>query len=387
MAITVPHGALASPVSKTVKASGLAVILDGDVASAFEEAKRAALREAVEEAVGVLVSSTTRVRNFQLIEDRVLAETSGYVRAFSVLERHAVDEDTYEVIIEAEVDLGSLTEGLSALDLLMEQAGRPRIWYRGQEYLVDDQGQRTALDWRVAEAEVVRAMSLLQGDLFSLVPAGENGLPAGEDGVPPRMQGQASGGGVGGPADLSASADIAVIAEVEVRSGSDASIPMSSKTLAQIGLTTAIASVELRAFWTDTGASISTLAGETRAAASGFTQAGRKAVRCGVGELADKLAVDVVSDLRSKVYSRRSIQLFVRAEAPQLRRFEESFPAHIGAVELLPRSYHSGLATYDMRTSRAAFQVARQLSLGGLEELEIEIVQVSANSLKIQLAD
>ena len=48
-------------VTQTVMATGAGVIVGEDLASAFEQAKKAALREAVEAAAGTLVTSSTQV--------------------------------------------------------------------------------------------------------------------------------------------------------------------------------------------------------------------------------------------------------------------------------------------------------------------------------------
>ena len=385
------RGVAAAAVTKSVRATGMAAVVEGNLASAFERAKSAALREAVQEAVGVLVSSSTRVRNFEVIADEVLAKSSGYVSRFSVVERKAVGEDTYEVTIDAVVDLGNLAEDLAGLELLMEETGRPRIWCGGREHLLSENGDRTPLNWRLAESELVRAMASLQGDLFTLVPAGGSDIHVAtylEGGAANIGGSEAEGADRAQPGDAAPVADIVVTAEVTVRTGPDVKIPFSGESLGQIGLVTAAADVQVRALWTDTGEIINTVSREGRGADADFIKAGRKVARQLLADLAESIAADVVSDLREKAYSGRIIQLLVRADSQQLRRFEENLPLRISGIEkLYPRSYESGLATYDVRAFGAAFDVARQLSARGLENLGVEILQVSANSLRLKLSN
>ena len=79
-------------VIKTVRARGFGFILEGDKAAAFQQAKKAALREAVEEAVGTLISSTTQVQNFAVIEDNIYSHTEGYISKFNIVEQKVLDE-------------------------------------------------------------------------------------------------------------------------------------------------------------------------------------------------------------------------------------------------------------------------------------------------------
>ena len=380
----------AAEVTKSVRATGMAAIVEGDISAAFERAKDAALKEAVEEAFGVLVSSSTRGRNFEIIEDHVLTKTSGYVSRFSVVDRRVVGDDTYEVTIDAVVDLGNLEKDLAGLELLMEVTGRLRILCGGQEYLLSENGDRTPLNWRLAEVELVHAMTSLQGDLFTLLPAGGAAATAYLGGGAANTEGShAATAARAGQDDATASvADIAVIAEVTVRPGPDVKIPFSRDSLRQIGLVTAAADVQVRAWWTDTGEIINTVSGEGRGAGADLITAGRKVAGQLLADLAQSLAADIVADLREKAYSGRIIQLQVHADTRQLRRFEERLPLRISGIEkLYPRSYESGFATFDARAVGAAFDVARQLSARRLGDLGVEILQVSANSLKLKLSN
>jgi len=68
---------VAASVTRTVVTVGEAATEGVGAAAAFENAKRVALREAVEQGVGVLVSSSTRVHNFEVVADEILAESVG----------------------------------------------------------------------------------------------------------------------------------------------------------------------------------------------------------------------------------------------------------------------------------------------------------------------
>ena len=112
---------------KRVESTGFGAIVGGDRAAAFEEAKKNALRQAVEEAVGVLLSSHSRVENFALIEDNIYTRTEGYVRVYEVLEEYLLDESTLAVTLESTVELGVIQDRIDGLEVLIESAGNPYI--------------------------------------------------------------------------------------------------------------------------------------------------------------------------------------------------------------------------------------------------------------------
>jgi uncharacterized protein len=64
---------------KTVTVEGEAAIVEGDPAATEKNAKREARRKAIEQGAGVLVSSNTIVRNFQLVADEIATTAKGVI--------------------------------------------------------------------------------------------------------------------------------------------------------------------------------------------------------------------------------------------------------------------------------------------------------------------
>ena len=100
------------------------------------------------------------------------------------------------------------------------------------------------------------------------------------------------------------------------------------------------------------------------------------------GELVEKLA----KDWQEKVYSGRLIRLEIEAQREKLDLFERDFAVQIGGIErVYPRSYGEGRAVYEVQAKNAAYQVARELSAKGLQGVDVEILQVSLNTLKVKI--
>ena len=355
-------------VLRPVRASGLAAVVEGDLATAFTQAKRTALREAVEQALGTLISSHTRVRNFAVIEDDILSRTAGYVREFAIVEQGPVDSTTYQVVVDAKVSLGDLYRDLDAFNLVIEAAGNPRLVCVGRERIVVD-GIPNPSSWKLAAGEIVDVLQRYSDRLDVAVFE----QPGGADLA--QMQEQARRQG-----------DMVIVADIDIEPARGIPIPLAGKSLESAGIRTAIAHLNLHVSWSDSRETVAVLEGVRKAADSSLDTAARKAVRLGLNDLADELVRRIVGDWREKAYSGRLLRLEIEGNPPAVAVFERELPLRIGAIEkLYPRIVESGLARYDAQSKSAGFQVARELSAKGLEGLDLEIVKVSLNAVRLKL--
>jgi hypothetical protein len=108
-----------------ITADGLADLQGQTVSAARDAAIENALRQAVEQACGVHLTSESQVRNFQLVGDAVLARSRGYVKTYQVLsERH--QEGAYHVTIQADVQLASIEDYLNYSTIVADFEGTDR---------------------------------------------------------------------------------------------------------------------------------------------------------------------------------------------------------------------------------------------------------------------
>ncbi|OGP12658.1 MAG: hypothetical protein A2052_07800 [Deltaproteobacteria bacterium GWA2_54_12] len=114
--------------SVTIDSTGTAAIISNNASLARDEAIADALRKAVEQAVGTLVSADTLVENFQIIDDSVYTNSQGYVKNYSIISE-AQSAGTYEVRVRAVVAVGDLSGDLGAMGLLQKKAERPRVLF------------------------------------------------------------------------------------------------------------------------------------------------------------------------------------------------------------------------------------------------------------------
>lgn len=91
-----------------------------------DNAIQSALYRAVEQGVGVFIKADTKVENFQVIEDKVLSRSKGYVSKYEII-KSTKDGDDFTVTIKATVDQGTLKDDLTALGLFKTEMGNPKI--------------------------------------------------------------------------------------------------------------------------------------------------------------------------------------------------------------------------------------------------------------------
>jgi hypothetical protein len=128
--------------TQTVTAEGMAGVKD-DPGIARDAAIQDALRKAVEQAVGTMVSSETLVENFQVVRDNIYNKSAGYVKEYKVV-KESPGKDLHTVTISAVVATSDLKNDLGALNLLHQRVGKPRTLFMIAEQNI---GQEVLLYW------------------------------------------------------------------------------------------------------------------------------------------------------------------------------------------------------------------------------------------------
>ncbi len=123
----------------TREATGEAAIVGGNVDRAAREAKEAALREAVEQVAGVMISAQTLSANSQLISDQVFSHSAGYVRSYQVLSQ-TQDKGVVKVTVRVLVGTKELDRDLQAVQALVHRLAGRRLVILLQEQTIDDKG-------------------------------------------------------------------------------------------------------------------------------------------------------------------------------------------------------------------------------------------------------
>lgn len=110
---------------REITTDGTASVLNSDKAMARDVAIQDALRNAVEQVTGAVVSSSTVVENAMVVEDNIYSKAKGYVKAYSILSEGEADGGlTYNVRVKAQVRAGAIKEDMADI---LRGAGNPRL--------------------------------------------------------------------------------------------------------------------------------------------------------------------------------------------------------------------------------------------------------------------
>lgn len=102
---------------KGIISMGVSALSSEPESTARDNAIEDAIRRAVEQAVGTIVSSQSMVSNYTIFKDLIYSKASDYLKSYKILDEYK-DDGLYFVKIEAQVDLDSISEVLHKIGLL-----------------------------------------------------------------------------------------------------------------------------------------------------------------------------------------------------------------------------------------------------------------------------
>ncbi len=95
-----------------------------DETAAKDEAVRAAMRDAVEQAAGAFINAQSQTENYQLVHDIVVSRSRGFVRKYDLVEAKR-DGGVYKVTIKAEVSTKAVADDWTGMRSMLKQKGMP----------------------------------------------------------------------------------------------------------------------------------------------------------------------------------------------------------------------------------------------------------------------
>ena len=91
-----------------------------------QAALNAAMRDAIEKAVGVYVQSESEVQNWQLKRDQIVTHTEAFITDYEILDKYKTGK-VFTVVIKATVSNKKLLDSLQELQILQKQLDNPKI--------------------------------------------------------------------------------------------------------------------------------------------------------------------------------------------------------------------------------------------------------------------
>lgn len=375
-----PQGAFGQQ-AQTIMAEGVGVVIGGDRAIARDSAINDALRKAVEQAVGTMVSSETMVQNFQTLSDRIYTQTQGYIQNYRVLSE-TPGPNIHTVTIQATVAMGDLQKDLQALGILLGQVGKPRIMVLVAEQSIGR--QHYAYWWGYHRGEQV---DLTVSENTMLDRFREKGF----DMVDPAAQLK----------DIKISPAFRVVdlndqGAITLGKQVDAEVVIVGKALARSAggvagtqMKSAQANISLRAIQVDNARILSS--GTENAAAVHIDEitAGSEALKKASAKIADKMMDDIIRNFQKRVGATTLVTLTVSGLSgpEELRIFKNLIRHQIRGVEgVHERGYSAGTARFDIDIKGNAQSLSEELGRKTFKEFIVKVIATTWNTVEISVS-
>jgi hypothetical protein len=92
-----------------------------------DEARRDAMRKAVEKAAGTYIYSQSQTKDFALVRDTILTRSAGFIQEHKVLSATRMADGTWEVKVTARVSVRGVVDTWGVVKTLLKEMGRPKI--------------------------------------------------------------------------------------------------------------------------------------------------------------------------------------------------------------------------------------------------------------------
>jgi hypothetical protein len=375
---------------QTVEAQGEAAIVNGDRGAAIEQAREAALREAVTQVAGTLVSGTTLTEGNILVSDRILSHTQGYVKHWAYVGEPVVEGGSVTVKVRCEVGTAELDKDLAAVQAILGRKGKPRVvmlvaeqnvgmtepfawWNKGQK---EAKGEMVAVDLGSFENSFIET---LQHNGWVFV---DHGVISGKIST---QHGFTTDLSVGGARELAklGDAEVAIVGRVVAQSPGQSDLAP--------GMFAASANVSLRAINCDNGEiidTISTTVSDITTLDASAQNAGEKALRLAAAQTARRLQQKILERWQGELGGSARVTMKVSGikDYRSLQDFEGMLGSSVRGVRSVEeRSADGSEAQLDLDVTGSSKMLAKQLSGKTVKGQSINVKHVSANEVDISL--
>ncbi len=339
-----------------VDATGVAVISGANSALARDAAIGDALRKAVEQAIGTIVSSETMVANYQVLSDNVYTKTQGYIKSYDVVKEWQVS-GLYQVLVRAVVETGPLKDDLSALGVLQMKAGRPKVLFLIAEKNI---GQKYYHFWWWGKSEYkgetidISAAETAMKEAFVT-----NGFTVVDTGRPEDIS----------VTDAYRVADLSAAEAKEIGKAVNAEVVVYGKAVAKEGpaaggtiVTVYLADVTAQAVRVDDGVVLAVSGGHGVSRNISDISGGTEAITRASQELAGKL-IDQITARWTAGVNLVTITLNGINDYQKLIDFKNALKGRVrGVSAVYQRKYSDGEAVFEVETKASAQDIADDIS-------------------------
>jgi hypothetical protein len=356
---------------KEIMVEGVGVVIQDDQSMARDRAIEDALRKAVEQAVGTLVESETRVRNYQILSDDIYSRSTGYVQSYQIV-NELLSENILKITIKAFVSIGSLSEDLKAVGILLKRLDKPRVMV-----LIEEKNNALDKDTPLHQTEDT-LIQMLSEKSFSFV----------DRQIVRQMSDEKK-------AKLAQSENIKAATSFGIQQGAElliigkAVVEKTKKSLSKMlgPMGSYRATVSLRAIKTETGSLLALANGSGVAVHINPLTGGNEAVKKAARQASEQLMNGLISRLNQEVGGVLSVQLVITGLNDQLLvALKNDLKSRIrGVQDIHQRFFGAGVVNLDVDIKGTAQMLADELTRKKFFKYNLSMVSYSPNRIELQL--
>ena len=115
-------------------------------------AEKQAITDAVRQAVGAYIDSNTLVQNEEVIRDRILSVSDGFVKEYKpTAPAHKREDGLYEITIEATVETKKVVQALKENNIISGEVAGQNLWAEASTKVMNAQDAVTMLETKIPE--------------------------------------------------------------------------------------------------------------------------------------------------------------------------------------------------------------------------------------------
>lgn len=366
--------------SQEIKAKGYGTIYGGNKTAARDRAIEDAQRKAVEQAMGTMISSETVTENFQMINDRILSLSSGYIEKYRVTSEKVVDNEM-QVEISALIGTDKLKDSVQAIKSLIRRMDRPKLMVLIAEQSIREEGRQSSGKGDSTGHVVLSATSLGITENALIEFFRKKGFDF--------VDRQSLAGQIEVSDPLALVNDKARIKKIA--NLTDAQIVIFGQAQARTadkihGIYSGQATISLRALKTDTGEIIAATNAHAAVPFVDPSTANTKALAEASKKISFKIMDQILEKWQSESSGLRNISLIIKkVKYSEAKRFRSWLIKHIrGVKEVHQRSVKNQIAQFDLDMKGSAQDLADELSEKKFQKKTIEVLDLSPNKVSIE---
>ena len=356
--------------TETVTANGVAGLQDNQAISR-DNAVNDALRKAVEQAVGLMLSSETLVESGQIVRDNIYSKTQGYIKQYKIVKEQP-SQGVYLVTVAAVIGVSELKNDLDALGLLHARVGKPRTLFLVTERHIgsDDSSPLPADEIGAVEAAMKEEFSNMEFNVIDrrlLTDAGQANPASDLSNTSAREAGK------------KLNAEIVIKCTAQVKEG--------PRTLGS-SVGSYMADITASAIRVDNGQVLASGRGEGRARHIAQNSGENSALDQAGRAVSKKLIEQIIAKWIVETSGVQMTQITIRGlkDAKELLKVKEFIAGQLRGVQnIIQRSYEKGTAILDVSAKSSAQQMGDELAVSKIPNFTLDITGITANTLEIAI--